>query len=56
MALLVMAHQTNMTNLITRTGWEARVAAAAPGKDGMTRVTEAARDLVGDEKRVIAVG
>jgi hypothetical protein len=45
-ALLVMAHQTNMTNLITRTGWEARVAAAAPGKDGMTRVAEAARDLV----------
>jgi len=45
-ALLVMAHQTNMTNLITRTGWEARVAAASPGTDGSTRVTEAARDLV----------
>jgi len=45
-ALLVMAHQTNMTNLITRTGWEARVAAAAPSQDASARVTEAARDLV----------
>lgn len=45
-ALLVMDHQTNMTNLITRTGWEARVAAAAPSKDASSRVTEAAHDLV----------
>ncbi len=45
-ALLVMAHQTNMTNLITRTGWEARVAAATPSQDAAARVTEAARDLV----------
>ena len=45
-ALLVMAHQTNMTNLITRTGWEARLAAASPSRDGSARVTEAARDLV----------
>ena len=45
-ALLVMAHQTNMTNLITRTGWEARLAAAAPSQDATARVTEAARDLV----------
>jgi hypothetical protein len=45
-ALLVMAHQTNMTNLITRIGWEARVAAASPGPDASARVTEAARDLV----------
>jgi len=45
-ALLVMAHQTNMTNLITRTGWEARLAAAAPSKDASARVAEAARDLV----------
>ena len=35
-----------MTNLITRTGWEARLAAAAPSQDASTRVTEAARDLV----------
>jgi hypothetical protein len=45
-ALLVMAHQTNMTNLITRTGWEARLAAAAPSQDAAARMTEAARDLV----------
>jgi hypothetical protein len=45
-ALLVLAHQTNMTNLITRTGWEARLAAAAPSPDASARVTEAARDLV----------
>src|SRR5262245_61693977 len=45
-ALLVMAHQTNMTNLITRTGWEARVAAVTKSQDAATRVTEAARDLV----------
>ena len=31
-ALLVLAHQTNMTNLITRIGWEARVAAASPSQ------------------------
>jgi hypothetical protein len=45
-ALLVLAHQTHMTNLITRTGWEARVAAARPSADASARVTEAARDLV----------
>jgi hypothetical protein len=45
-ALLVMAHQTNMTNLITRVGWEARLAAASSSKDAPARVTEAARDLV----------
>jgi len=45
-ALLVMAHQTNMTNLITRTGWEARLAAAAPSQDATARMIEAARDLV----------
>ena len=28
-ALMVLAHQAQMTNLITRVGWEARVAAAA---------------------------
>jgi hypothetical protein len=44
--LLVLAHQTNMTNLITRTGWEARLAAASPSQDASARMTEAARDLV----------
>ena len=43
--LLVLAHQTNMTNLITRTGWEARVAASSGSKDASARVNEAARDL-----------
>jgi len=43
---LVLAHQTNMTNLITRTGWEARLAAASPSRDAAARVTESARDLV----------
>jgi len=43
---LVIAHQTNMTNLITRTGWEARLADSRPSADASARVTEAARDLV----------
>jgi hypothetical protein len=45
-AQLVLAHQTHMTNLITRTGWEARLAAAGPSADASARVVEAARDLV----------
>ena len=45
-AQLVLAHQTHMTNLITRTGWEARLLAAKPSTDGSARVAEAARDLV----------
>ena len=45
-AQLVLAHQTNMTNLITRTGWEARLLAAKPSTDASARVAEAARDLV----------
>jgi len=45
-ALLVLAHQTNMTNLITRTGWEARLAAASPSRDASARVAESAHDLV----------
>ena len=45
-ALMVLAHQTHMTNLITRTGWEARLAAASPSADAAARVNEAARDLV----------
>ena len=44
-ALLVLAHQTHMTNLITRAGWEARLAAAAPGRESELRVQEAARAL-----------
>jgi hypothetical protein len=47
-ALMVLAHQANMANLITRVGWEARVAATmppvAPGLPA--RVRAAARDLV----------
>jgi hypothetical protein len=45
-ALLVIDHQANMTNLITRTGWEARVAAASPSQAASTRVTDSARELV----------
>ena len=45
-AMMVLVHQTNMTNLITRLGWEARVAAAAPSSDASARVREAARDAV----------
>jgi hypothetical protein len=40
-ALLVLAHQTHMTNLMTRAGWEARVAAETPSADGQARVIEA---------------
>ncbi len=43
-SLLVFNHQTNMTNLITRIGWEARVADVEPAK--APRVREAAVDLV----------
>jgi len=43
---LVLAHQTNMTNLITRTAWEARLAASQPSPGANARVNEAARDLV----------
>ena len=53
-ALMVFAHQTHMTNLITRVGWEARLSAnatraagtASGGQDPASRVREAARDLV----------
>ena len=45
-ALMVMGHQARMTNLITRTGWEARVAESAPSADAAARVREAAADLV----------
>lgn len=45
-ALTVLAHQTHMTNLITRIGWEARLAEATPTDDARLRVRDAARDLV----------
>jgi hypothetical protein len=45
-ALMVLEHQTHMTNLITRLGWEARLAAAARGNpEAASRVREAAGDL-----------
>ena len=45
-AMMVLAHQTNMTNLITRIGWEARLAEASPSEDARSRVREAAVDFV----------
>ena len=45
-AQLVLAHQTRMTNLIVRTGWEARLAEAEPSPEAATRVRDAAADLV----------
>jgi hypothetical protein len=45
-AQMVLAHQLRMTNMLTRVGWEARVAAAAPSADASARVREAASDLV----------
>jgi hypothetical protein len=45
-AQLVLAHQTNMTNLITRTGWEARLLTAKPSPDASSRLAEAVTDLV----------
>lgn len=45
-ALLVLEHQAQMTNLITRIGWEARLAEAARSPDAEARVREAARDVV----------
>ncbi len=43
-SLLVFNHQTHMTNLITRMGWEARVAGVEPAQ--APRVRAAAVDLV----------
>jgi hypothetical protein len=45
-ALMVLDHQTQMTNEITRVGWEARVAEASRSADAAARVKEAAQDLV----------
>jgi hypothetical protein len=44
-ALMVLDHQAHMMNLITRTGWEARLAAAGDTRQ-VARVDEAAVDLV----------
>ena len=44
-ALMVLEHQARMMNLITRTGWEARVAANGDVKQ-IARVDDAAVDLV----------
>ena len=45
-ALMVLEHQTHMTNLLTRVGWEARLAAAERGNpDAAARMREAAADL-----------
>ena len=45
-AMMVLAHQTQMTNLIIRAGWEARVSEANPSEDAALRTREAAADLV----------
>jgi len=45
-AQMVLAHQVRMANMLTRVGWEARVAAAAPTADASARVREAASELV----------
>lgn len=45
-ALMVLEHQTHVTNLITRLGWEARLAAQEARNQRSTRVEEAAADLV----------
>jgi len=44
-ALLVLAHETTVTNLIGRLGWEARVAEAEPSADASARVKDAAGEL-----------
>jgi len=44
-ALLVLAHETQLTNLIARAGWEARVAEAQPSADAAARAREAANEL-----------
>lgn len=44
-ALLVLDHQAHMTNLITRAGWEARLAQAEPTEDAKQRAREAAAEL-----------
>jgi hypothetical protein len=43
-ALMVLSHQVRATNLLTRAGWEARVAGQV-GDEGLARVREAATEL-----------
>jgi hypothetical protein len=47
-ALLILNHQTQMTNLLTRLGWEARVAASSPtaSRVARPRFAEVADELV----------
>jgi hypothetical protein len=45
-ALMVLDHQAHMTNLMTRLGWEARLAQAEPSEDARQRMREAAADMV----------
>ena len=45
-ALMVLEHQAHMMNLITRTGWEARLAAATGDPKQAAKVEDAATDLV----------
>ena len=48
-ALMVLEHQTSVTNLMTWLGWETRVAAMAPPREaaaGAARVASVARELV----------
>jgi hypothetical protein len=44
-ALMVLEHQTHMTNLITRLGWESRLAAHEGKAPDIPRIREAAEDL-----------
>ena len=47
-ALMVLNHQTRMTNLLTRLGWQSRIASHAPSKGGAlpSDVRETAHELV----------
>lgn len=45
-ALMVLNHQTQMTNMLTRVAWEARLHAQDRTPDGAARVRSAASDLV----------
>jgi hypothetical protein len=45
-ALMLLEHQTHMMNLITRTGWEARLAASTGDPKQAAKVEDAAADLV----------
>lgn len=45
-ALMVLSHQTRMTNLLTRVGWEARLVPQGGSREAAARVQAAAVDLV----------